>query len=132
MDRTYSGKERRKFKRLKLKFTITVIFRKDEPLGVRIRNGKKEYEATMLDISEGGMSILTDINIPPSTILWIRFTLAHGDKERIDFFGTMEIKGEVRYSSLAKPGFYRLGICFLDISENERNQITNFMAVVEK
>ncbi len=57
MDETYNGAERRRFKRYKI--NLIVVYRKDEPLDVTIVDGENEQKASMLDISEGGMSILT-------------------------------------------------------------------------
>jgi c-di-GMP-binding flagellar brake protein YcgR len=69
-----AGIERRKFKRLRVNFTV--IFQVDRPLVARMTLGwRKEVEALMLDLSEGGMAIVTNYNIPPETILSIKFTL---------------------------------------------------------
>lgn len=132
MDEIYSGEERRKDKRVKLKFTINVVYRKDEALDVRIRDGEKEYVATVLDMSEGGMSVLADVDIAVSTTLWVKFTLAHMEKQRVDFFGTMQLKGEVRNNKPTGTGFYRLGICFMNLAERDKRQIVDFMTLIDK
>jgi len=132
MTEDFNGADRRQFKRLRLKFSVTVVFSKDKPIDVHISDGTKEYRAIMLDISEGGMSIIADVNIPISTNIWVKFTLARVENECVDFYGVMEMKGEVRYNIPLEDGTFRLGICFVDISERHRTDIINFMEMLEK
>lgn len=126
----YQGCERRRFKRVRV--NLVVVYREDGPLEVRIRSGKEEHASTMVDICEEGVSILTDINIPVSTVLWIRFTLADNKSKGFDFYGTAEVKGRVLYSILTATGHYRLGINFYDFKEKERRLIANFVDVIAK
>ncbi len=128
MNEIYPEKERRKFKRVKVK--LIVIYRKDAPLDVTIHDGNKELKATMLDISEGGISILTEADIPVSTIILIRFTLIKTDKDHADFYGNMELRGEVRYNRLMVKS-HRVGICFLDICDADRHNIADFVQTIE-
>ena len=86
----YSGKERRRFKRAKLKIGVIIACHRDGSTDVMIREGAREFKATMLDIGEGGISILTDIDIPILSTVWVRFTLSKTSGERTDFFGDME------------------------------------------
>lgn len=128
MNEMYKGQERRKFKRVKVK--LVVIYRKDRPLDVTIHEGDKEVKATMLDISEGGISILTEADIPVSTTILIRFTLIKTDKDHADFYGNMELRGEVRYNRLTGKS-HRVGICFLDISDADKHNIADFVQTIE-
>jgi c-di-GMP-binding flagellar brake protein YcgR len=129
MDQTYTGKDRRRYKRVKI--SLIVVYRRDEPLDVTVREGNREVKATMLDISEGGMSIFTDMSIPVSTIVWIKFTLVKTEKDHTDFYGKLELKGEVRYNSLVDKRCHRLGVCFLNLSEKDRLSIANFVQTIE-
>jgi len=131
MNNNYSGEEKRKFKRVKIKFKLDVVYRKDQPLDVRLRDGDKEYRATMIDISEGGMSIMTEAKIPVSNVLCIKFTLVRMEKESVDFFGEMEVRGEVRYCLGLMPRVFRLGISFVNVNEKEKQQILNFIYALE-
>ncbi|MDD5195171.1 MAG: PilZ domain-containing protein [Candidatus Omnitrophica bacterium] len=127
---SYPERERRRFKRVRV--SLVVVYRENEPLDVHIRDGQKEHVATMVDICQEGISILTDVNIQPSAVLWIRVTLAENKSKGFDFYGTAEIKGKVLYSIPTATGHYRLGINFFDLKEKERRLITNFVEVIAK
>lgn len=128
MNNSYAGQERRKYKRVSVK--LVVIYRKDEPLDVTIHEGTKEIKATMLDISEGGISIMTEADISVSTKVLIRFTLIKTDKDHADFYGNLEVRGEVRYNRLMGKS-HRVGICFLNLSDTDKRNITDFVQTIE-
>ncbi len=117
--------DRRKFRRVRANLTIT--YRVDEPLSVRLIVGGKDIEAAMVDLSEGGVSALTNHDIPASTIILIRFTLFKVDKKDVSFYGPVEIMGEVRYCAELSKNEYRLGICFTKMEERDRIEIRNFI-----
>ena len=121
----YPDNNRRKFRRVRV--NLTIIYRVDEPLSARLVVGGKEIEAAMLDLSEGGMSILTDYNLTASTIILIRFTLFKVDRQDVSFYGPVEIMGEVRYNTRLSNNEYRLGICFTRIEEKDKVEIRNFV-----
>ena len=128
MTNTYTGPERRRFKRVKVK--LTVIFRMNAPMEARLRTEDKEAEATMIDLCEGGLSILTDIDVPVTTLLRVKFTLTRVENECVNFYGSIELNGEVRYRIQAGKG-YRLGISFQNIDEKSRKHIKDFINMVE-
>jgi c-di-GMP-binding flagellar brake protein YcgR len=122
-----SNKERRKWQRLKVDFTLN--YRVDAPLEVRMSIGwDSEVDALMVDLSEGGMAILTNCDIPASSILSINFTLinlsAIEDDERIK---TLSITGEVRSNIIIDKTERRLGIKFIQISQKDKEAIGNFV-----
>lgn len=125
MDKIGPDKDKRKFKRLRVNLSIT--YRIDKPLRVRMMIGNKEIRATMLDLSEGGLSVLTDYNIPPLSILFIKFTLFKVENEDVSFYGPMEIVGEVLYTIPLGGNEYRLGIRFKLISKEDRTEVVNFI-----
>jgi c-di-GMP-binding flagellar brake protein YcgR len=125
----YTGSDRRRFKRVKV--SVTVVYRKDAPLDVRVRNSNFESEATMLDISEGGMALVTNINIPISTIMWVRFTLTKVEGKAINFYGDIELLGKVCNSVLIAENSYRIGIQFIEVKEKVSNDIRNFVNALE-
>ncbi len=107
---------------------IIVLYRIDEPIEVRMQVGNKEIEATMLNLSAGGMALLTDHNIPVWTTLAIKFTLSKMDKQgEVIFYGPMEIIGEVRSNVLVSQNEYRLGIRFTQINLEDKTEIVNFV-----
>lgn len=119
------GIERRQHKRLNVDFTV--IYQVDKPLTVKISIGwNKVIEALMLDLSEGGMAILTEYNIPKSTVLLMKFTLINlafiGEKR----IKSMNITGEVCYNVSEKKE-HRLGIRFTEIKQDDKLAIADFV-----
>ena len=127
MESEYPGSERRKIKRVRV--SLSVIYRVNEPLTVRLLTAEREIRATMLDLSEEGMAILTDYDVPVSTILLMRFTLFRVDKDDVSFYGPLEITGEVR-DNVKKDGECRVGIRFLKIEEDDKREVANFAKMV--
>ncbi len=126
MYRRYSGNDRRRFQRLDL--NIAVFCRVTEPPSVCVQVGDKEMEATMLNLSEGGIALLMNYNIPFWTILLIKFTLSKMDKDgKVKFYAPLEIKGEVRSNISLEKNEYRLGIRFMDLDYEDKAAISDFM-----
>jgi len=128
MKEEFSTSERRRFRRARV--SLTVIYRVNEPLTTRMLTADKEIKATIVDLSEDGMAIITDYPIAASTILLIRFTLFKVDKDDVCFYGPVEITGEVRYNIPLDTDLYRLGIHFTQIEERDRQEIASFVRVV--
>ena len=128
MNEKYSGKERRRFKRVKINFTV--FYRVNSPLAVHMRFGNRDIDALALDISEGGMAVLTDYDVPALSIVTVRFIMMLDDNaiSAESLTRSIEVKGEVRYNILMeKEKAYRLGIQFIGLSDADRNFIANFV-----
>jgi c-di-GMP-binding flagellar brake protein YcgR len=125
----YGGAERRRFKRVKV--NLVVMYREDDSLDVRIKADNQEHQAAIIDISEEGMAVLSGVKIPVTTVLSVRFNLADNKKEGIDFYGAEDIKGKVVYSNPISKDNFRIGIQFYGLSNNDRNQIKNFVDIVD-
>ena len=110
MVNTYGGAERRASKRERM--NCTVIYRSDEPLDARFSLRGRDMHAKMVDISQNGMAMVTDYDIPVCTVLSMRFTLLKVKEELIKFSGPMEITGEVRSNTALAQHEHRLGIYF--------------------
>jgi c-di-GMP-binding flagellar brake protein YcgR len=110
MQTDYAGIERRKQKRMRV--NCTVIYRTNEAPDTRFLMSGKDIKAQMLDISQTGMAMVTDYDIPTSTVLSMRFTLLKVSNEIINFAGPMEITGEVRSNEALSEQQHRLGIYF--------------------
>ncbi|MCX5708632.1 MAG: PilZ domain-containing protein [Candidatus Omnitrophica bacterium] len=123
-DKIYSSEQRR-FKRIKI--NLSVVFRLARPAAIRLLVGNKEVRATMLDLSEGGLSVLTNYDIPKSTALLIKFTLFKVENDDVSFYGPMEIIGEVRYNMPLGGNEYRLGIYYKKIKNQDKIEIANFL-----
>ncbi|HNX82502.1 MAG TPA: PilZ domain-containing protein [Candidatus Omnitrophota bacterium] len=126
----YDGVERRRFRRIKV--GVTVVYRKEEPPDVRIRTAHGEHVGSMVDISVGGMAIVTDVAIPPVDHLRIRFTLSEIEDKSVNFYGDVELLGQVRSCVPCEGQMFRVGIAFVNIDERNRFDIANFVNVVEK
>jgi c-di-GMP-binding flagellar brake protein YcgR len=122
--------ERRRFKRVKM--GVTVMYRKNAPMDVWISDTQSERQARMFDLSEGGIGILTDINIPVQDVLRVKFALTRGKDSAVNCYGDLELMGQVRYCCLAGENKYRLGIEFIDIKDSVRTQIRNFVNAFEE
>lgn len=110
MDTTYTGKERRGSRRLRM--NCTVIYRVNEPPSTHIMMGGKDVQAKMIDIGQGGMAMVTTYDIPVTTVISMRFTLLNVDKEVVKFSGPLEVTGEVKSSVPVEKNEHRLGIYF--------------------
>ena len=124
VDKIFS-RDQRRFKRIKV--NLSVIYRLARPAAIRLLIGNKEVKATMLDLSEGGISVLTNYDIPKVTALLIKFILFKIENNDVCFYGPMKIGGEVRYNMPLGGNEYRLGICFKKINKLDKSEITNFV-----
>jgi c-di-GMP-binding flagellar brake protein YcgR len=122
-----SSSEQRRFKRVKI--NLSVVFRLARPAAIRLLVGNKEIRATMLDLSEAGLSMLTNYDIPKSTALLIKFTLFKVDNDDVSFYGPLEIAGEVRYNMPLGGNEYRLGIFYKKIKPQDKIEIANFLKI---
>ena len=119
------SREHRKFKRIRI--NLSVVYRVSKPFGIRMVVGNKEIRATMLDLSEGGISILTNCDIPMASQLFIKFTLFRVENDDVSFYGPMQITGEVRYNMPLGGHEYRLGICFTKLGNQDKAEIADFV-----
>ncbi len=126
----YEGIERRSFKRVKV--SLVVVYHEDSSLDAHIKTDNKEHQAAIIDISEEGMAVLSEIKIPSRTTLSVRFSLADNKKEGADFYGTEDIKGKVVYSNPLSKYHFRTGVQFCDLSNSDRQQIRSFVDIVDK
>ena len=124
MENTYKGPERRKTPRVKIDFFV--IYRVNRPTETNMWIGNREVDSRMIDLSEIGMAILTNYDIPASTVLAIKFNLMDLYSERGEKIRTIEIIGEVRYNKLLESNQHRLGISFTQIAEEDKRAILNF------
>lgn len=120
------GSERRKFKRLKATFILT--YQINHPLSLRANIGwDTDVVAVMLDLSQEGIAISTNYDIPVATIILMKFTLINMQAQGDERTKSMKIIGEVKSNVLLAKFEHRLGIYFTQISEEDRTAITNFV-----
>jgi len=120
------GSDRRRFSRLSV--NLTVLFRVDSPLHVRNMVGDREIEAATVDLSSGGMSFLTEYNIPVWTTLSLKFKLFKlSSSGMFSFHAPVQVFAEVRSSVLLESGRYRLGLCFTEVRQEDKARIASFV-----
>lgn len=117
-------REKRRFPRVCVQFDL--IYKVNTPPEVRMRVGEGEIRASTFDISEGGMAIITERQIPYSTELEILFHLIFPDKQTPPIYAV----GIVRYNTATPDGKgYRLGIQFINIDKNDKQTIADFIKI---
>ena len=126
----YSGIDRRRYTRVKT--SIAVMYRKDAPLDVWVSDTRSESQAQMFDLSEGGIGIITNINVPVAEVLRVKFVLTRVKDQAVNYYGDFALSGQVRYSTLIDENKYRLGIEFIDIDDAASKQIRNFVNAFEE
>jgi c-di-GMP-binding flagellar brake protein YcgR len=128
MDEVYSGVEKRKHKRVPVNFIIRYRIRK--PLEVIMLIGNMEINALMTDLSEGGMAIVTDYDIPLGTELALKFTLVNTyTRDYAQRNKVVEASGCVTdVTPIDKAN--RLGISFTEIAKQHVITIVDFINLV--
>ncbi|MFC1658116.1 PilZ domain-containing protein [Candidatus Omnitrophota bacterium] len=124
MDNTYQGPERRQTPRVKIDFFV--VYKVNRPTETNMWIGEREVKSRMVDLSEVGMAILTNYDIPALTVLSMKFTLMNLYSNEGEKIRTIEITGEVRYNKLLENNEHRLGISFTQIAEEDKLAIANF------
>lgn len=122
----YSGKERRQFTRIKVSFIV--MYRVNQPVEITMMLGDQDAHAIMADLSEDGMAMVTNYDIPPQAQVNAKFIVLNENALRdMDRVKTVEVSGEVRYCSKVKERAYQLGVHFTDITEYDRTFIREFI-----
>jgi c-di-GMP-binding flagellar brake protein YcgR len=117
--------ERREYKRLHV--NLAIVFRVDKSSKVRMNIEGKDIHATMIDLGEVGLSILSNYDIPEQAVLLMQFTLFRVEEDDVSFYGPMEILGEVKYRKSLSNSEYRLGIVFTKIEKDDKEEIARFV-----
>jgi c-di-GMP-binding flagellar brake protein YcgR len=113
------GKERREHKRVRDTFIVT--YKLNVPLPVSLTASGDEYAGVAMDISEGGMAVDVDREIPPGTVVQLRFEMenaaAKDPQMRRRLF---RLEGQTRHCSTRTHKYFRLGVLFSNLTEEER------------
>lgn len=124
--KAYDGAERRKFKRMKVEFSVTYLVQ--QPLEVVMRVGDKKVQAAMLDLSEEGMAIKTEHDIPQGTQLQIGFILLYAFTPYENIMQDMQIEGVIVNRAALSDRTFRLGVQFTKIKPEDRKAVIDFVA----
>ncbi len=125
MDEAYQGVERRKFKRIRVDFSVTYLIR--EPMDVSMHVGGEKKKTIMFDLSEEGMAIKSECEIPSGALLFINFNLLYASKRGGDIKQEMGIEGRVVNRLALADKAFRYGIHFQKIKPEERRAIADFI-----
>ena len=122
MNNQRSKEERRKFKRIPVRFDL--IYKINRPPSIRISMREKEMFAWLVDISEGGMALIAEDQFPDAVSLDLTFHLIFKDQQT----PPMHAEGRVCYKILLTdiPG-YRIGIEFTKIDKQDKQAIIDFV-----
>ncbi len=117
---------RRKSERMDAAFTLTYNLEKSHTL--RISLGLIDnIETVMINLSDLGMAIMTNYDIPAGAQLYIKFDLINMHLSGDERWRFMEITGEVTSNLLLSGENRRIGIRFNKISEEDKAAIRNFV-----
>ncbi len=91
--------------------------------------GEPAYIKTKtLDLSAGGMKIVSKSSCQTGTIIMVKFTLPFADKDINNNPFEIETRARVlRYEEIERDKAYHLGIEFLDLRERQRDKIFKFI-----
>jgi hypothetical protein len=116
--------EKRKFKRIPVNFDL--LYKVQLPTAVSLKMGNIERPAIAQDISEGGLGLLTNFDIPPEALLKVKFSIADRNASGRKKTQNFELDVQVCYCLRAKNA-YRLGVSFLNIVLSDRLFISNYI-----
>lgn len=119
--------ENRKSRRIQVSFYLKYCVEGTCECDVKV--GKEGQRATVVNISEGGLAILTERPIPEMTKLDMEFHLALEEKE----MSSVAAVGQVCYNFvLMDQTHYQTGIEFIMIKEKDRALIGDFIRARSK
>lgn len=119
--------ERRKYPRIDL--NLNIYYRIRNPRSIVILLGDEEVEAASLNLSEGGIALVTECNIPVGTLISMKLALANDTRyRRFSPYGPMEMSGQVRSNTLLPQAKNRLGVYFMEMETRDRHTLRNFVS----
>lgn len=118
--------ERRRHKRLRI--NLSVLYSIRSPQFVRDLLGGRHFEAQTIDISEGGVAILTQHYLPTSTLIKMRMIIVESDSSgTIKFYNPLSVYGEVRSVIQSLDNEYRVGLCFQKVDKIKQEKLQDIL-----
>jgi c-di-GMP-binding flagellar brake protein YcgR len=126
MESQYKGPERRKGLRAKTNFLV--LYDIDPQLKVRLTIKRKIFNAIAKNLSEIGMAILTNIELPVDASANLNFTL-YNSKEPDLARRVRQIAVDCRtcYSFPVPDGAYQVGLKFINLTAEDRRHIAKYV-----
>jgi c-di-GMP-binding flagellar brake protein YcgR len=126
MEDKQRSKNRRISQRRKVAFTLS--YGVEKPYALRVNLGlTDDLDAVMLDLSDTGVAMITKFDLPQGTQLHMKFNFMNLFLSGQDRSRRMEISGEVVSHQDLGNGDYRIGICFNEITNADKEAIRNFV-----
>jgi len=120
------SKNRRRSQRQDVAFTL--IYGVKKPYALRVRLGlSDDIDALMRDLSDSGVAMITKFDLPKGTQLHIKFNFINLFLTGQERSRRMEIAAEVASCVDLGKGNYRIGMCFNNISDEDKTAIRNFI-----
>lgn len=118
--------DRRRYKRLAL--NLSVVIRLGGPIEQRVVLEEEEIEVSAIDVSEGGLGIISKYLIPKHSLLHIIMDFTAIDLQGgVIFHKPLDVEGEVRSVVDWEGDQYRLGIKFTKITNEDKTAIKAFV-----
>ncbi len=125
---TVSPQDKNRRKVLRQGAAFTLHYGIEKPYSLRAKLGlKDDLEALMLDLSETGMALVTNLELPRGAQLQIKFNFINlflYDQERTR---RMELGAKVISHTELDNGDYRIGVLFNKISPQDKAAIRDFI-----
>ena len=113
--------DKRLFPRTPDAFMATYTVR--SPFAVYTQLSGRECDALAYDISEGGVALATQFDIPMKAVILLKFNLFNASGPR-----KFSLESEVRYAEpIPKDNSFRLGILFLKIGKEDKAFIAEYV-----
>ncbi len=119
--------DRRRYKRFQM--TLSVRYQVLSQGFLEESRDIREFDAQTIDISIGGMAMKSGHSLPERSLLEAQLIVP--DKKSMEPSDSQEVikvLGIVRYSASADPGDCRMGIEFLQLTEEQENKIRELFA----
>ncbi len=130
MEKEATGQNRRRSPRIDVAFTL--VYSVENPYSLRISLGlNDEVDAVMVNLSDLGMAIITKHDLPLGTELGIKFNIIDlrltGDQRWRKMKITGEVASNVSLAEETNRVSHRIGICFMDIPNEDKIAISDFV-----
>ena len=119
--------DRRRFQRIN--YNLTVWCRIEDEDFLHRHLYEKEFEATTVDLSLGGIGLLSEYHIPKHTNISLTFLLfRENNPGELRWRKPLKIKGKVCYSLFTEDSRYHIGICFTASPLEYQQELFSFIS----
>jgi len=118
--------DRRRYQRLRV--SLCVLCKIMAPEHIRALFSERKFEASTIDISEGGASLEISHYLPLKTMLSIEFIVFEvNHKARVSFYNPLTLQGEISSLNVLGDDTYRMGITFKEVNTFKRQKLQDLM-----